>query len=132
MIPDVEAVLVKFLDEHAAMVALGARVATDAPDSITRPWVIVTQLDDQALGGHRSDYWIEFMVQVDCYGETTAEANDVSRTVRAALNELPDASLDDVVVGSVEHLSAPRFIDTNMEPARWRYARTELVRMRPA
>lgn len=129
VIPDVEALVGDYLRSHADIVALGANVATRTPAKFTRPWVKITQLDDPTVNDSRSDHLIEYMLQLDCYAGSeggTIEASLLSRTVRAALSEMPGVH-DGVTVTGVRHVSAPRIPDTDFEPARERVARTEIV-----
>lgn len=138
MIPDAEKIVGDYLRTDPAVVALGAKVAGQMADS-RGPWVKITQLDDTAVNGSRTDYLIEFMLQLDCYAGRDATAAEVghreasllSRTVRQALREMPDAQLNDAVVTGVEFVSNPRIPDTDFEPARERYARTVLIWMHP-
>jgi hypothetical protein len=134
VIPDAEKIVGRYLREHPDLVALGARVVSKTPDNVATGWVRVSQLDDPAVGGRRSDHLIEFMLQLDCYAGATGgqpEASLLNRTVRQALTDMPGEHYRAVVTG-VQHLSAPRLPDSDFEPARERYARTVLVWMHPA
>jgi hypothetical protein len=134
LIPDVEAIVGAYLRQHPAMKTLSARVVGETPSDKSRPWVRVTQLDDPAFEDHHADYLIDWMGQFDCYPGPTGgqeEASLVSRTVRRALKELPDASVEGLVVSRVQFLSCPRLLDTDLEPARWRYARSATLRLHP-
>lgn len=124
----------RYLREHDAVEALGARVVAKTPDNVETAWIRVTQLDDRAVGDSRSDHLIEFMLQLDIYAGRNGgqpEASLLNRTVREALKEMPGEH-DDAVVTGVRFVSAPRIPDDQFEPARERYARTIIVWAHPA
>lgn len=134
MIPDAEGFVGTYLREHPDIVALDARVSTELPRSFTKPWVKVTQLDDNAVNGSRTDWLIEYLLQFDCYAASeggSVGASIVSRTVRAALRDMPLTTLDDAVVTGVEFISAPRVPDDSFEPARERYVRSVTIWAHP-
>lgn len=125
--PDVEAIVGAYLRQHPAVKALGAKVVGETPSNKEKLWVTVTQLDDPAVEDHYSDYLIDWMGQFDCYAGATGgqgEASLLTRTVRAALKELPDADLEAIIVSRARFLSCPRIPDTDLEPARQRFALT--------
>jgi hypothetical protein len=127
MIPDVEAIASSYLRQHAAVKALGAKVVGETPSDKSKPWVRVTQLDDPAVEDHHSDYLIDWMGQFDCYAGATggqSEASLLTRTVRQALKEMADVNLEGIVVSRTRFLSCPRLLDTDIEPARQRFALT--------
>jgi hypothetical protein len=134
VIPDTEAILGSYLREHDAVKALGARVVPRTPSDTSAPWVKVTQLDAQAVGGHRSDHLIQWLGQFDCYAGSGGqkEASAVTRTVRAALGELHDTDPEGVTVSGVRFVSCPRLPDgDDFEPARERYVLSAIVWMHP-
>lgn len=130
--PDAEKIISGYLRTAPAMTALSARVVGKTPATTTDPWVRVTQLDDRAVGGHRSDHFHEFYLQFDCYAGHDGgqpEASTLARTVRALLVDAPAASLDAVVNG-VDIRSQARIPDSDVdEPARERFVITALVWM---
>ncbi len=129
MIVDIEKLVGGYLRSHPSVAMLGARVVGKTPDNVQSAWVRVTQLDDRAVGGSRSDHLIEYMLQLDIYAGANGgqpEASLLSRTVREALRTLPGERTGGVVTG-VEFVGAIRIPDTDFEPARERFVRTLLV-----
>lgn len=137
MIPAADALLATYLDEHADITALDARVAGATPLTLTRPWVRVTQLDasDDRVSG--IEHLIDYLVQFDCYAGQEAttnhvaqsEASNLARTVRVLLKRLQGTTLSGAVISSVRftgHLRAP---DTTLEEARERYILTASIHM---
>jgi len=135
MIPDVEAVVGAYLRQYPAVKTLGAKVTGETPTDKSKPWVCVTQLDDPAVEDHHSDYLIGWMGQFDCYAGATGgqgEASLLTRTVRRALKEMPAVPLEGLVVSRARFLSCPRIPDTDLEPARQRFALTAELRVHPS
>jgi hypothetical protein len=135
LLPDVEAIVGSYLRQHPAVKTLGAKVVGETPSDKSKCWVTVTQLDDPAVEDHYSDYLIGWMGQFDCYAGATGgqgEASLLTRTVRQALKEMPDATLEGIVVSRTRFLSCPRLLDTDLEPARQRFALTAELRVHPA
>jgi hypothetical protein len=134
MVPDAEKIVGGYLRAHPALVALDVRVVGKTPARTDTPWIRLTQLDDPAVGGHRSDHLIEFLLQLDIYAGREGgqpEAALVNRTCREALRTMIGEHGDAVVTG-VEFLSAIRLPDTDgFEPARERFIRTVRVWMHP-
>lgn len=130
MIPDIEKIVGGYLRTHADVVALGARVVGKTPQGTDTPWIRLTQLDDRAVGGHRSDHLIEYLLQLDIYAGKDGgqpEASLLNRTVREALRTMPGVHADATITG-VDFVSAPRIPDDDdFEPARERYIRTVIV-----
>lgn len=90
------------------------------PESLTAPWVRVTELDSPQV--NQPDHLVEFMIQLDCYAGATGgqpEATNLARAVRAVLGTLPNAG--------VRMLGGPRGLDTDIEPARDRKIVVALV-----
>lgn len=134
MIPDVEQVVGAYLRQYPAIETVGAMVVGETRSNKEGPWVTVTQLDDPAVEDHHSDYLLDWMGQFDCYPGATGgqgEASLLTRTVRQALKEMPDADVPEIVVSRVRFLSCPRLLDTDLEPARLRYALTASLVLHP-
>lgn len=140
VILDAEALVGAWLREHDDIIALDARVAGRTPDSTTRPWIRVTQLDATPIPQAPHEHVIDYMVQLDCYAGKQAtddftgqaEASTLARTARAVLKALQGTTAGDVAVarvGFTTHLRAP---DADMEPARERYVLTAELMMHPA
>lgn len=139
VILDAEQLVGGWLREHDDITALDARVGGRTPDTLTHPWVRVTQLaaPDE---GHGLERLIDYIVQCDCYagsramsdfqGQATASA--LAKAARAVLKALEGTTTDGAVVTRVRfstHLRAP---DAAMEPAMERVILTAELKMRPA
>jgi hypothetical protein len=104
VLPDLDAALIAFLDTHADLIPLhGGRVGTKLATGS------LTSIRIANLGGTMPDprvYRAEF--QVECWGGTDIQANQLARTVCAVIFEMP-ATLDYVVtaVPTLAPLSSP-------------------------
>lgn len=127
-IPDAEALVAGWLRDDVSIEAMDARVASETPKTMQRPWIRVTQLDATDDARSSIEHLLTFMVQLDCYaGEiaTTAhaapaEASLLARRARAVLKDTCGQVLDGVVVSQVRFTGHLRLPDTTMEPARQR------------
>lgn len=129
MIPDVEAIVTPYLKA-----ATKARVVGQTPNGTSASWVRVTQLDAPSVGDSRTERLIEWMGQFDCYAGRDGgqgEASELTRTIRAALVAMPGAALEGATVTGVRIVSCPRIPDTDLEPARERYALTAVLFVHP-
>lgn len=124
--PDIEAVVAGYLLTHDDVEELvGARVGGRHPRSTATPWVKITQLG--ATGLTKTLHVTQTNLQLDCYGgddvdTAQSEASLLARTVRAALNDMPEADLDGVVVSAVTFFGPRRVPDTSAgDPARERF-----------
>lgn len=123
---DVEKVLSKYLRDQTK-----ERIVGKTPESTDTSWVRLTLLDDPAVEGHRSDHLIEAYVQLDCYAGKSGgqpEANNLSLTIRQALVEIADHTLE----GATASGSFPRrrrSPDPEFTPARERVIVTARVWM---
>lgn len=140
VIPDCEALAGAWLREHADIVALDARVAGRTPNSTSRPWIRVIQLDATPVARSRQEHVIDYLLQLDCYAGqqatddhvAQAQASLLARTARAVLKALEGTIADTVVVSRVRftgHLRAP---DATLEPARERVILTAELMLHPA
>jgi len=128
LIPDGERLVSRYLREHAAIDALGARVVGKTPDSTSTSWVRVTQLD-AGQGPSPSDRLVPFYFQFDCYAGAEGgqpEANTLGRTIRAALTEMSGTYADGTVSGAKINGDG-RIPDGDFEPARERRVLTATV-----
>lgn len=140
VIPDAEALVGGWLREHEDIAALDARVAGSTPNSRTRPWIRLTQLDARPIARSRFEYAMDYTLQLDCYaGETAmdafagqAEASLLGRTARAVLKALESTTTDDVVVSRVRFSTHMRSPDTTTEPALERVILVADILMHPA
>lgn len=139
VILDAEQLVGDWLREHADIIALDARVAGNTPDTLTRPWIRVTQLDapDEGAG---LEHVIDYIVQCDCYagsdamrafdGQATAKL--LAATARAVLKATQGTTSDGAVISRVRFSSHLRAPDTTMEPAMQRVILTAELLMHPA
>lgn len=113
VLPDLDAVLVTFLDSHADLVPLhGGRVGTSLPPGG------LTSIRIASLGGSMPWPWMcraEF--QVECWGGTEIQANQLARTVCAVIYELP--AVNDSILWAAVTL-AP-FASPDLVSNRFRY-----------
>lgn len=127
MTPDVEAVLIAYLLDHADVAAIvGSRVASRTPRTLDDPWVRVTLVVDEPERKSSALHLLHAHMQIDCYaGEphdgSQAEASTLARTVREALHAMPSASSAETVVSAVTGLSIHPQPDDTLNPARERY-----------
>lgn len=134
MIPDGEKVTRAYLAANDDVEALGTRVVGRTPDSTAASWVRLMQLDAQKRS--RREHLIEYLFQIDCYaskvglnGSPQGEASLIARTVRAALEVMPDAEHDGAVCTSTRVVGDTRRPDTDFEPARERVILTVSVHL---
>jgi hypothetical protein len=135
MIPDAEAIVGAYLRAYADIKSLGARVVGATPKKKDTAWVQVTQIDYPAVDDHRAEYLLEWIGQFDCYAGKDGgqrEASLLTRTVRQALSVMATETVDGAVFSGVRCLSSPRILDTDLEPARERYALTAAIYLHPA
>ncbi len=130
LIPDLEAPVGRWLREHAAIVALDARVAGSTPRGTTRPWIRVTQINATDRSG--IEHLINYVLQLDCCAGKTAtdahvaqaEASLLRRTARGVLHSMQGTTADGLVIGSVRFTGDQHAPDVTLEPARERYILT--------
>ena len=125
MIPDVEAMVGTVLrdDESVAEIA-GDRVGGRTPTTIDDPWIRITQIADEKIS--RGLIFVRVDVQVDCFGSSNranahAEASQLARYARAALDAMPEIEFEDAVVSAVQFGPMSRVPDGSMEPERERF-----------
>lgn len=130
MIPDGQKVISKYLREHPAVAALGAKVVSKTPTDQSTEWVRVTELDAPQEPGSRADHLVAHFMQFDCYATEKGglpEAATLARTVRAALVDIGDAQHEGAVITGARISGYGRFPDGELEPARERYIITATV-----
>jgi hypothetical protein len=135
VIPDGEKITSRYLREHADVAALVDRVVGKTPDTTSTPWVRLTQLDATNAPGSRREHLISYLLQLDCYAGADGgqpEAKLLARTVRAALELMPDATHDGAVCTSVRIVGDVRRPDTDFEKARERVILTAIVHLHAA
>lgn len=141
LILDAEALIGAWLREHDDLIALDARVAGRTPDSLTRPWVRVTQLLATPIPRSGRLYVVDYTLHLDCYAG--ADAMDdfrgqavsslLARTVVAVLESVAGTVIDDVAVTRVSFGGGPgRYPDITMEPAHERFIVPVEILMHPA
>lgn len=130
-LPDMEGLVGGWLAEHPDIIALDARVASKAPDSMTRAWIRVTLLAAEDVGLSEIEHLIDYTLQLDCYAGSNAmsahvgrtRASLLARTARAVLKDKEGVEGDGVVVTRVRS-GVARLPDTAFEPAMERYVIT--------
>lgn len=121
MISDIEMVVGAYLRGHDDVLDITDRVMTRTPPTTDEAWVRLTLLTDEQRS--TSLYFVASVLQVECYAGNAggqSEASVLARTVRDALDDMPQAQLEDAVVTSVVS-SMRRMPDDVFEPARERY-----------
>lgn len=115
--PDIEALVATYLLAHEDVEELvGDRIGGRHPRSTSTPWIKVTQYSDISLT--RTLHVTQTDIQIECYGgddvdEAQGEASLLARTVRAALNDMPDAEHEGAVVTRVTFFGPRRIPDTD-------------------
>lgn len=123
MIPAGAQIVGDYLRGHAAVAAITGEIVSKTPDTTSRPWVRIHQLDATNAPKLPLDYLITYFVQLDCYAgadNDVDEAELLVRTVREALDDMPNFS-HAAVVSSVKFSGLSRLPDEDFEPARERY-----------
>lgn len=119
--------------------ALATRVVGRTPSNTSGTWITLTQLDARAVGDHRSDHFVDYLLQLDVYAGGRPELWPLAHAARAAMRGLPgvrtatgpdDETLEAVVTGVVFSGMA-RIPDTDFEPARERVVLTASVYAHP-
>lgn len=123
--PDVEAITATYLLAHDGLEPLvGSRIGGRHPKSTGTPWIKVVQIGDAVFS--ESTHLVHAFLQFDCYGgkdidTAQGEASLVSRTLRAALNDMPEATHSAAVVTGVVFTGRRRVPDPDFQPARERF-----------
>lgn len=129
--PDIESVIQDYLLGVPEVEALvGERVVLKTPGETGEPWVRIFQLEAPRAGKSPADYLIAYYLQLDCYSGTEgalADASLLTRTVRAALTEMPAAAHEDAVITDTRIHRSRRFPDRDFTPPADRYMITATV-----
>ena len=135
--PDVEAITATYLLAHDDIEALvGDRIGGRHPHRTTTPWIKVVQIGDTVTS--RSTHLVSAYLQFDCYGgrdidTAQGEASLLARTLRAALNDMPEATHNGAVVTGVVFTGNRRVPDPDVgTPARERYILDATIYAHPA
>jgi hypothetical protein len=118
---DMESVIGGYLNAHSSVTALNAKVHSKLPTRFTTPWVRITQIDAQPEFGSPVEHLITYALQFDCYAgasEATAgrrQASELSRTIRAVLQDLKGQTVDEAVVTQVATTSHSRLPDETLD-----------------
>lgn len=130
--PNMEALVSAFLRDQPELVDLiGDRVYTAIPKKAVYPCLRVTELDDQPTNG--SPLWsLAFVVQIDAWGGSKAEAWTIAQTARALI----DARLEGLHPGyGVVNGTTPGGMmdlpDEDFDPAKPRWLFTSTIYARP-
>lgn len=132
VLPDVEGIVGGWLIGHSDIAALDVRVASKAPDSMTRAWIRVTLLSADDDPPSSLEHLVEYTLQIDCYAGSVsmgdhvgrARASLLARTARAVLKARQATVSDGLVVTRVRFSGNSRLPDTAFEPAMERYVLT--------
>lgn len=135
LIVDMEKVASRWLREHPAVVALGARVVGKPPGDRSTCWVQVRELNAPSDPRSQADHLVTHMLQLDCYAGAAGgqpEANLLGRTVRAVLKRMEGFHDDEAAVGGVRIVGFAHVPDPDgFEPARERRIITAMVTAHP-
>lgn len=122
VLPDVELIVGKYLRSHPD---ISVKVGSRLPANFADAWVKFTQLNATNHPTSPVEHLVIYDMQFDCYGSSGSnsqtEASALARAVRAALVDLPNQDLDDVVVTQAVVTSHIRLPDQAFEPYRERY-----------
>lgn len=117
-------------DYLRAAPAVTADVVGRTPASTkSAAWIRLTLID--APDGGDDDYFVPYLLQLDCYKGGQAEVWALAIATRAALKAMPGTQAD-AVVTAVRFTSTLRLPDQDFEPARERVIITANVYAHPA
>lgn len=125
VLPNVEAIVSRFLREHDAINDLvGQRVAGSTPRETPEGWIRITQIAGSQLS--KALYFGAVHLQVECYGsndrnEAQSEASLLARTALGVLETMPAETVAGAVVTAVRFGDVMRIPDTELEKPRERY-----------
>jgi hypothetical protein len=131
---DGEKLIRDYLEQHPAVAALSVEIVGKTPKDTDEAWVRVTQFDAPRVVHGRN--LIAFYFQLDCYaskrgisGSQQAEAAQIAGAIFDALAELDGANYqaDGATVTGCDPNMGPRLPDSDLTPARERYASTATV-----
>jgi hypothetical protein len=134
-IPDAKALTAAYLRDDAEVRAIiGGRVGTKTPDTTDKPWIRIHQIGDES--GFPL-HLVTVHLQLDCYGgsdraKAEGESSLLARTVREALDSMPDAGHAGAVVTAVRFGSMPDVSDPDFDPPRKRIPLGAFVTLHPA
>ncbi len=116
---DMVAIVVDYLGSQKSVSDLvGDRISHKTPETLDKPWVRITQLDARNETGTREvEHLVSYYLQLDFYAGKAnryAEAVDPSRATRAALVDLPKATLEGARATDVGFLSMPAGADPDV------------------
>lgn len=99
-LPDAELLVTRFLRNHPDVTPfVGARVSTELPPRPVIPAVTLTRIGGvPSLAG----YLDEARLEISAWGRTKGEAEQLARTVEAAMLALPGTHVDGTVTYSVQ------------------------------
>ena len=127
---DMERISGDYLRANADVTTLQARVAGQLPKTFTKPWVRVTMIDaTNVTGNQRVEHLVSYLLQFDAYAgaetdNAQAQAVALARTVRSALIDMQDQTLEGAVITAVEVRNHARLPDLDFDPPRERHVLT--------
>lgn len=112
--------------------SVDAEINGQLPAKTTGQWITLRQLDARAVGDHRSDHVVDYLLQCDIYAPDQPSVWTLALATRAALKNMPEASHDDAVVTGVIFAGMARIPDTDFKPVKERVSLTVNVTAHPA
>lgn len=125
---DAEKVVYDYLDAHPSV---ATRVVGRTPGDVDGTWIVLTQLDAQAVAGHRSDHVVDYLLQFAIYAGGRPELWTLALATRAALKDMPGVH-DNAVVTGVIFTGMARVPDTDFKKPKERVILTARVIAHPA
>ena len=131
--PDIEALVINFLRTQPDMTAtaVGTRTFGRMPDTKTFPLQVVTRITSSMLENIPGNEFEQVTIQIDTWGGTKADTQDIHQIMRAALalRLVDPATINGIIaadLGGMGYLP-----DQDFEPAKARYTSDVLVTVRP-
>jgi hypothetical protein len=112
LLPDVEAVAIRYLSAHPDVSAFTPRVYWSFNNTV--PHVVVTRTGGVASGQPGSVDHVR--LDLDVWAGSKDEARDLAETVRQAMHTAPGQILDGVVICACTEVTGPMYLpDTDTE-----------------
>jgi hypothetical protein len=120
MLPDTEALAIRYLADHPAVSAFGPRVHWQFDETLP-------QVSIRRVGGSAPwppDSLDRANLDVDVWAETKQEARDLAETVRQAMFSAAGQVIDGVTICAAEEFSGPLFLPDDTPQGTPRYTFT--------
>lgn len=132
--PDIEALVINALrsDPDMTATAVTDRTYGRMPDTKTFPLQVVTRITSTMLENIPGNEFEQVTLQVDTYGGTKADTQDIHQIMRAVLSlRLVDpATIDGIIACDLGGMSYQP--DADFDPPKARYTSDVLVTVRPS